>query len=52
MQCLVCTGEARDLTPQNFDGYVIWVSKIAATTKSLVAHGSRFQKRSCPSLSR
>ena len=23
MQCLVCTGEARDLTPQNFDGYVI-----------------------------
>jgi hypothetical protein len=23
MQCLVCAGEARDLTPQNFDGYVI-----------------------------
>ena len=23
MQCLVCGGEARDLTPQNFDGYVI-----------------------------
>jgi hypothetical protein len=23
MQCLVCAGEAKDLTPQNFDGYVI-----------------------------
>ena len=23
MKCLVCAGEARDLTPQNFDGYVI-----------------------------
>ena len=23
MQCLVCAGEARDRTPQNFDGYVI-----------------------------
>jgi hypothetical protein len=23
MQCLVCTGEARDLTPENFDGHVI-----------------------------
>lgn len=23
MRCLVCAGEARDLTPQNFDGYVI-----------------------------
>jgi hypothetical protein len=23
MQCLVCAGEARDLTPQNFDGRVI-----------------------------
>ena len=23
MQCLVCAGEARDLTPQNFDSYVI-----------------------------
>ena len=26
MQCLVCAGEARDLTPQNFDGYVIGCS--------------------------
>jgi hypothetical protein len=23
MQCLVCAGEARDLTPLNFDGHVI-----------------------------
>jgi len=23
MECLVCAGEARDLTPKNFDGYVI-----------------------------
>jgi hypothetical protein len=23
MKCLVCTGEAKDLTPQDFDGYVI-----------------------------
>jgi predicted RNA-binding Zn-ribbon protein involved in translation (DUF1610 family) len=22
MQCLICTGAARDLTPKNFDGYV------------------------------
>ena len=26
MQCLVYAGEARDLTPQNFDGYVIGCS--------------------------
>jgi NMD protein affecting ribosome stability and mRNA decay len=23
MQCVVCTGEATDLTPKNFDGHVI-----------------------------
>jgi len=23
MQCLVCAGEAKDLTPPNFDGHVI-----------------------------
>jgi len=23
MNCLVCAGEAKDLTPQNFDGHVI-----------------------------
>ena len=23
MKCLVCAGEARDVTPRNFDGYVI-----------------------------
>jgi len=23
MQCLVCAGEAQDLTPPNFDGHVI-----------------------------
>ena len=23
MECLVCAGEASDLAPQNFDGYVI-----------------------------
>jgi hypothetical protein len=23
VQCLVCTGEAGDLTPKNFDGFVI-----------------------------
>ncbi len=23
MQCLVCAGEAKDLTPPDFDGYVI-----------------------------
>jgi hypothetical protein len=23
MQCLVCAGEAKDLTPRNFDGHVI-----------------------------
>jgi hypothetical protein len=23
MQCLVCAGEANDLTPRNFDGHVV-----------------------------
>jgi len=43
MQCLVCTGEARDLTPENFDGYVIGCPS-AAITKSLEARGKNSER--------
>ena len=38
MQCLVCTGDARDLTPENFDGCFI---ECPSCGKYEVAGGAR-----------
>ncbi len=47
MQCLVCAGEATDLTPRNFDGHVI---DCPACGKYEIAGGTwiRFQSASQP----